>query len=167
MESLAHANLSVETRVASGLRQNYIEIVNHLHQGWPVLVPYDADGNHEPSTKQGHKAHWALVIGYCILTQFDGSTGTEQLLRHLMPKQEMPLEVQDILRSGQFSKLIIYTKQGKSKYIKSWEFEKLCQSNENLFEVGPKLLDEDYVLPNGKDLKHCLCNKFLFIKAIV
>ncbi|XP_034488718.1 UPF0692 protein CG33108 [Drosophila innubila] len=31
-----------------------------------LLVPYDADGNHAPCQKSGHKAHWALIVGYLI-----------------------------------------------------------------------------------------------------
>lgn len=29
-----------------------------------MLVPYDADVNHSPCLKNGHKAHWAIIVGY-------------------------------------------------------------------------------------------------------
>ncbi|CAO1424634.1 unnamed protein product [Diamesa serratosioi] len=31
-----------------------------------VLVAYDADRNHSPCLKNGHSAHWALLVGYLI-----------------------------------------------------------------------------------------------------
>lgn len=31
-----------------------------------ILVPYDADRNHSPCLKNGHSAHWALLVGYLI-----------------------------------------------------------------------------------------------------
>lgn len=35
-----------------------------------LLVPYDADVNHAPTALQGHKAHWAIVVGY-LIDEFD------------------------------------------------------------------------------------------------
>ncbi|XP_030369219.1 UPF0692 protein CG33108 [Scaptodrosophila lebanonensis] len=37
-----------------------------LRAGGCLLVPYDADVNHAPCLKTGHRAHWALVLGYLI-----------------------------------------------------------------------------------------------------
>lgn len=39
-----------------------------------ILVPYDADRNHSPSNKNGHKAHWCLICGYLIEDNNDVST---------------------------------------------------------------------------------------------
>lgn len=38
-------------------------IVSEIMRGSAVLVPYDADKNHEPCQQNGHRAHWALVTG--------------------------------------------------------------------------------------------------------
>ena len=38
-------------------------IVSEITGGSAVLVPYDADKNHEPCQQNGHRAHWALVTG--------------------------------------------------------------------------------------------------------
>ena len=43
--------------------EDYVQLIKHLYRGYPVLVPYDADRNHEPCLKRGHKAHWAVVTG--------------------------------------------------------------------------------------------------------
>lgn len=45
------------------------EIRNELKQGSFLFVAYDADVNHAPARMNGHKAHWALVIGYLIDTE--------------------------------------------------------------------------------------------------
>lgn len=49
----------------SGLK-DYASLVNHLVQGYPVVVPYDSDRNNEPCLKKGHKAHWAVITGEYI-----------------------------------------------------------------------------------------------------
>ncbi|XP_055541070.1 actin maturation protease [Wyeomyia smithii] len=41
-----------------------------LRLGAMFLVPYDPDRNHTPSLNRGHKAHWALIVGY-LIDQFD------------------------------------------------------------------------------------------------
>ncbi|XP_053945039.1 actin maturation protease [Anastrepha ludens] len=37
-----------------------------LQSGACIFVPYDPDYNHSPCLKYGHKAHWALIIGFLI-----------------------------------------------------------------------------------------------------
>ncbi|EDW68353.1 actin maturation protease [Drosophila virilis] len=41
-------------------------IEEQLIAGACLLVPYDADVNHAPCLKSGHRAHWALIVGYLI-----------------------------------------------------------------------------------------------------
>lgn len=45
---------------------NCDEIKDELRRGSFLLVPYDADVNHAPTLLKGHRAHWALIIGYLI-----------------------------------------------------------------------------------------------------
>ncbi|XP_037954260.1 UPF0692 protein CG33108-like [Teleopsis dalmanni] len=47
-------------------RLNCANIRDALSEGACLLVPYDADFNHEPCLLRGHKAHWALIIGFLI-----------------------------------------------------------------------------------------------------
>lgn len=42
------------------------EIKKRLISGSVLFVPYDSDVNHAPTQLKGHKAHWALVIGYLV-----------------------------------------------------------------------------------------------------
>ncbi|XP_067617231.1 actin maturation protease [Eurosta solidaginis] len=37
-----------------------------LKAGACIFIAYDPDYNHSPCLKHGHKAHWALIIGYLI-----------------------------------------------------------------------------------------------------
>lgn len=41
-------------------------IKEKIQQHCMLLVPYDADRNHLPSTQNGKKAHWCLLIGFLI-----------------------------------------------------------------------------------------------------
>ncbi|GAB0091923.1 UPF0692 protein CG33108 [Sergentomyia squamirostris] len=45
---------------------NCDEIRREIMSGACLIVPYDSDVNHAPCLKSGHKAHWALIVGYLI-----------------------------------------------------------------------------------------------------
>lgn len=38
-------------------------VISEVLKGNAVLIPYDADKNHEPCLENGHRAHWALITG--------------------------------------------------------------------------------------------------------
>ena len=46
------------------------EIREYLKNGAVLLIAYDPDVNHAPCLRKGHKAHWALVLGY-LIDEFD------------------------------------------------------------------------------------------------
>ncbi|KAK3917291.1 UPF0692 protein C19orf54 [Frankliniella fusca] len=67
MASLAQATLpGVSVKIIDGLQDNRDTVVHSLAQGAILLVPYDADRNHEPCCRKGHKAHWAAVCGALV-----------------------------------------------------------------------------------------------------
>lgn len=45
---------------------NSDKIMEELEQGSILLIAYDSDVRHFPAKLNGHKAHWALVIGYLV-----------------------------------------------------------------------------------------------------
>ncbi|XP_017039821.1 UPF0692 protein CG33108 [Drosophila ficusphila] len=45
---------------------NCKKVKDLLKAGGCLLVPYDADVNHAPCLKSGHRAHWALIVGYLV-----------------------------------------------------------------------------------------------------
>ncbi|XP_075148175.1 actin maturation protease [Haematobia irritans] len=55
----------IECQIHEG-RLNCAKVKEALLQGACIFVPYDPDFNHSPCLKSGHKAHWALIIGYLI-----------------------------------------------------------------------------------------------------
>ena len=63
MGLLAEQYYKLKYKVVNDSLEDYLGLLHHLYQGYPVLVPYDADRNHEPCLKKGHKAHWAVVTG--------------------------------------------------------------------------------------------------------
>uniref|UniRef100_A0A336MWR8 Actin maturation protease n=1 Tax=Culicoides sonorensis TaxID=179676 RepID=A0A336MWR8_CULSO len=54
---------NAETYLYTGLLDSD-KIKTELESGSILLVPYDADVTHAPAELNGHKAHWALIIGY-------------------------------------------------------------------------------------------------------
>ncbi|KAN0022555.1 hypothetical protein ACTFIU_004753 [Dictyostelium citrinum] len=49
------------------------DILNQLSNGFPILVPYDADKNWRPCTTGGTRAHWAMIIGFIIPNKSNNS----------------------------------------------------------------------------------------------
>lgn len=54
-------------------------IKRKIEIGSVLLVPYDADVNHSPCLKKGHKAHWAIILGYLEDEYEEVSLSVEQL----------------------------------------------------------------------------------------
>lgn len=82
IDSLKEANIKAPERVRSYLYDGHLEsefIREKLKQHCMLLVPYDADKrNHEPTIENGHKAHWALIVGYLIDDNNDVSSSSLQ-----------------------------------------------------------------------------------------
>lgn len=79
LDNLNHANIKKPKEVRAYIYDGLLEsefIQEKLKQRCVLLVPYDADKrNHEPSLENGHKAHWALIVGYLIDDKNDVSRG--------------------------------------------------------------------------------------------
>ncbi|XP_034250446.1 UPF0692 protein C19orf54 [Thrips palmi] len=67
MASLALASIpNISIQVINGLLEKRDTVVHSLARGGILLVPYDADRNHQPCCRKGHKAHWAAVCGALV-----------------------------------------------------------------------------------------------------
>lgn len=64
MGSFLKTIMPVNVQIESNLKEKKLNVIKHLTKGWPILISYDADGNHQPCLKKGHKAHWAALLGY-------------------------------------------------------------------------------------------------------
>ncbi|RUS87668.1 hypothetical protein EGW08_004591 [Elysia chlorotica] len=149
-------------------KSDFFLIVKHLLQRNVPLIPYDADKNHSPCQRRGHKAHWALLTG--IVMAFQNSENVPKSVRtacivdteipylyHWPENPSMSLW-EDLMSSAIASlsgksgplpciRFYVYGHQGKSKHAGLWSLDDLLQSNAQLEEAGPERNIEDYVIP--------------------
>ena len=157
------------------LERSMYDVIEHLCNGQPILVPYDSDFNHEPGLRQGNRAHWALLCGFCLV---DSSSETVNILTKYGEKT-VNLETDVLLcplKSNKFDdikhllsmdRLFVYARQGKSKHLHIWNYRKLCESNQNLRRIKSKILNNNLhkqmIYPLDGRLDQSLCNQFIFI----
>ncbi|XP_069116623.1 uncharacterized protein [Argopecten irradians] len=148
-------------------------LLRHLVGGNICLVPYDADANHEPCMKKGHKAHWTILTGILFVLR---SSAAAQLPNDFEIDDSIPQlfhvhsrtsseTLQHILRMADRDNILVYGRQGKSRHTGLWSIGKLLSSNANLLEVSSQKVGEnveDFVLPeNG--IVETLCNKIVIL----
>nr|XP_006815505.1 PREDICTED: UPF0692 protein C19orf54 homolog [Saccoglossus kowalevskii] len=150
----------------NGLRDKTM-ILNHLSAGLPMLVPYDADFNHEPCCKQGQKAHWAVITGFLLGTADPISVGNHhcqqdeiiESLFHLPPKAVLlPSDVK-------CRQCYLFAKHGKSTHLQTWRYDAMENSNKQLTSLDPKIAKEidNYLIPEG-GIKAGLCNQIILLE---
>lgn len=146
-----------------------IPILNHLHNGWPILIPYDADFNHQPCNKLGYRAHWAVLLGFCLLAPIennllisdcDKDAFSDQLFYYRKASGEFLNAEPDLSE-----KLVgFYAKQGKSKHIHGFRCDILRESNLQLKKANPEK-SIDMIIPE-ESINKSLSNQVLFVKPI-
>ena len=67
LAKLAKEFYGVECLVKSDGFEDDNFVISEVLKGHAVLVPYDADKNHEPCLENGHRAHWTLITGQLIV----------------------------------------------------------------------------------------------------
>ncbi len=122
------------------------------------LFRYDADCNHSPCLKNGHKAHWALIVG--VLFELDRNLidqkhccSWERIRENLY--QFCDVRTIDDVPINMVNSTDVYflAKQGKSKRLAIWSYKSLQESNNNLEEVDPKRNNNlEFVLPPDNKL---------------
>lgn len=140
-----------------------------------ALVPYDADRNHSPCLARGHRAHWCLLVGVCVVLD-----SLHPVLKHCRPCQGCsshytirPEELSHHLkvcfnqhplkRFLDHNQIYIFARQGKSAHLGLWSLRDLMESNGNLQEVDPQRSNPlEYVIPDG-GLNKGLKNKILLM----
>lgn len=140
------------------------KFIKHLSSGWPILIPYDADYNQLPCSINGHRAHWAVILGYCIEVLCPLNCDIEEVSKFWRIDNFYPslyhLNTTDGFNDTEFSKkiydlllldsckLYLYVKQGKSCKLLLFDYESLIESNRNLNSINPTSTRE-YLLPEG------------------
>ncbi|CAF0995186.1 unnamed protein product, partial [Didymodactylos carnosus] len=82
------------------------DLTDYLQSNHVCLMPYDADANHEPCKRLGHRAHWALIHGYVKLFPVREENHSDLVLVH----------------------------HGKSRHVAAWSIRDLYESNLQLNE---------------------------------
>ncbi|XP_078389424.1 actin maturation protease [Cetorhinus maximus] len=148
--------------------RNKARILHHLLAGYPVLIPYDEDFNHEPCLRKGHKAHWAVVSGVllglkCGLPEdfYEDDPDIPGLFhrRANMPGAGYP---EDCVVETH-----LLAKQGKSLKYQLWQYEQVHQSNMQLTEFSPKREGDGtaYVVPDG-GVESGLCGAVILLQPL-
>ncbi|XP_063367541.1 actin maturation protease [Cydia amplana] len=103
------------------------DIIEKLLDGAVLLVPYDADANHSPCLRQGHKAHWALISGVIICKN---------------PRSTLDSDPDNVY---------VLCRHGKSRFLATWRLFDLYNSNKNLWEFIPPKGKENqlFIIPKG------------------
>lgn len=163
MKQLVEEFINVEVNVLDDILRNRSRVIEHLMSGWPVLVPYDSDANHEPTIRNGHRAHWAIIVGFCVL---DPGSNSPTELKPLLKVSNSDLKSK--LEKCPDNLFMVLARQGKSRYIKWWPLDRLCYSNRGLEQVNPEMnyleIRHEFVVPENGNLKESLANQFLIIK---
>ncbi|XP_046458186.1 UPF0692 protein C19orf54 homolog [Daphnia pulex] len=143
-------------------------LLRYFISGKLLLVPYDADCNHAPCLKKGHKAHWALLVGVFFEFENNLNLHTEFCCKREILGEDL-YRISDLSANcdllSQVKKENIYflAKHGKSKRLAIWNCESLQLSNNNLEEVDPKRSNSiEYVLPPNNKLSD-LCGKIIVL----
>lgn len=105
-----------------------------------ATIRYDADCNHSPCMKKGHKAHWAIMSGILI---FQSKTDEPALSNSCSCLET------DRLKNIPNGKVYLAGRQGKSRHLMLWSLEKLSQSNLNLISLSPDRSRDSFILPEG------------------
>lgn len=181
MAKFIEQEFSVKVQTRQWLEKSKLNVVEHLCLGMPLLVPYDADANYEPCMKEGKRAHWATICGFCLVIP-TGLLSKNDQWRHIPLSNpnhsiiHLETTIGTDLSRDQFklmkavlpkSKLYIYARQGKSRRIQIWNYEQLCKSNRNLYRVSNKILNDpermEMIFPENGDLTQSLANQFIMV----
>ncbi|XP_067119844.1 actin maturation protease [Centruroides vittatus] len=150
MRDLAEDLLCCDAVLIVDLEKERERIFKHLLLGLPLLVPYDADSNHEPCCKKGHTAHWAVITGFCIVINENQCESLKPCSKdtdssHIIhwKSNSFPFDIDEN------TPIFVFARQGKSNRVQIWNFDQLCKSNKNLSEFSVKHVASDFILPKN------------------
>lgn len=176
MATLAELWLPVQATVQNDMEENFHQILSGIWRNDAFLVPYDSDANNEPCNQNGHRAHWAVLTGFCVLIPW---SAMQQEVQHIPNepgpdtgdvfidltnyRQTISIETVVKLISQNTSTLLLMAQQGKSRRCQLFKWSDLCASNRNLSQIDPKRQTDDYLLPDQASLNQ-LNNCFVHLR---
>ena len=154
MEQMAREVLGLNASTWTCMESNRKQIIESLLKGAAFLIPYDANHINEPALLNGKMAHWCICTGFAFRVQLN------QLGNYDDVRKDIDLTMSDLLKLlDRSTSLSLFCKQGNSLRLKLFDFERLMQSNKNLFIPNN---DRVYKIPE-EGIGQSLCNKFVVI----
>lgn len=160
MSNLVQKVLNCQSEVIYGnINDNWKVIIEHLMNGYPWLVPHDADPNHTPAIRNGEKSHWGVVTGFCVgLDQNSNMKGVRRAgssrVRNMyivdsFSKCSKEFKAKILQIDPTKEPVFLFAKQGRTPGLKIWEWNALAESNSQLFEFDSSKFPGDYNVPKG------------------
>jgi hypothetical protein len=154
---------SIETFILKDLdNDNQMhKFLDHIMSGYPVLMPYDHDFNHEPCLRGGKSAHWTVITGFAICWESEKESWS------CRDPSELTKEDRDLIHSKtSLTRLWVFAKQGNSRHSGIWSYKRLIESNKNLAIVRNDILlnPESWVYPQGGSIVDSLSNQGVFLR---
>ncbi|XP_077630061.1 actin maturation protease isoform X1 [Crocuta crocuta] len=146
---------------------NRDRVLRHLVAGYPLLIPYDEDFNHEPCQRKGYKAHWAVSTGLLLGTQAVPTLGYSEdpeLPGLFHPVPGTPCQPPALPEEGAPGAVYLLCKQGKSWHYHLWDYDQVRDSNLQLTDFAPSRAADGrtYVVPAG-GVRAGLCGQALLL----
>lgn len=147
----------------------WVQLIDLVLNNSLILIAYDCDQNFEPCSKQGLKAHWALITGAMIAMPFSESEhfqGANLDSNFVYCEAVIEEEKSKILNQYKdLDKIQVICRHGKSKYPGVWNIKKLIESNRQLKLIDHQKCDDtNFVKPLHGDLSKSLANRILILK---
>ncbi|KAK9394211.1 UPF0692 protein C19orf54 like [Crotalus adamanteus] len=166
MARLAEEVFPCKAELLSGGLQgrNHDRILQHLGAGFPVLIPYDEDYNHEPCLRNGYKAHWAVASGALLGLKNDFQLPACQedkdmpgLFHANHATSAVPLEA--------VTETYLLSKHGKSYRYQLWSYAQIQESNAQLTGFSPRRAADGkvYIVPAG-GVREGLCGQAVLLQ---
>jgi hypothetical protein len=117
--------------------------------------------------RKGHAAHWAVIHGIVISGSGSGIDDLQEegdkKVKVIDPSKQSTSQYATKLFNESNSLLYVIAHHGKSLRPAVWKFNDLMKSNQNLYEISPKIIasSESYVL---RDIKKDLCSKIVLLE---
>lgn len=174
LAQLAEEMLDCESKVLRGsINEHFVEILSHLMEGHPWVIPHDADHDHRPTCRNGEKSHWGLVTGFIV--GLDGNSNQKGLKKSGSTRVRNYFLIDDFRKTSQSlrnqilaldplnSPIFLFAKQGRAPGLKVWSWQDLAESNAQLFEFDTSRFPGDYQIPEG-GVRHGLNLKSVLLR---
>ncbi|KAG8226468.1 hypothetical protein J437_LFUL009778 [Ladona fulva] len=173
LADIAKTLIGFEIEVLEKGLENQEYVLNQIMNGALLLIPYDADFNHTPCKKNGHRAHWAVICGLLLEGHLNGQLSAESCQSNskfncvqYLPDKDTFVP-QNLLNICEVNQVYLLARQGKSVHPGVWSYKELKDSNENLIEFDPIRAESNisYILP-PEGVEGGLKGKAVLIKGL-